>query len=152
MLAAVISDQYSGTASLALVVPFIPLVLALAGSVTAQSVSLALQTLHGQTPTWSALFSKIRVELSTGSLLGVACGLIAGTAVFTWKADPTAALSLFVSIAGSVACAAMLGLCVPYLLWMLRRNPQVAAGPISLATSDAVALLAYFNLARWLLT
>jgi magnesium transporter len=34
---------------------------------------------------------------------------------------------------------------------MLRRNPQVAAGPIALASSDAAALLVYFSLARWLL-
>jgi magnesium transporter len=151
LVAAVISDLYYDAASLALVVPFIPLVLALAGSVTAQSVSLALQTLHGQMPTWSGLLPKVRVELSTGCLIGVACGLIAGTAVLAWKGDPTAALSLFGGIVGSVACAAMLGLAVPYLLWMLRRNPQVAAGPIALASADAVTLVAYFNLARWLL-
>ena len=52
---------------------------------------------------------------------------------------------------GSVACAAVLGLAMPYLFWMLRRNPQVAAGPIALASADAVTLLVYFNLARWLL-
>lgn len=151
LLAAGISDLYYGAASLALVVPFIPLVLALAGSVTAQSVSLALQTLHGQTPTWSTLHTRVRVELSTGGLLGLACGLIAGTAVLTWKGDPTAALSLLGSIVGGVACAAVLGLAVPYLLWMLRRNPQVAAGPVALASADAVTLLVYFSLASWLL-
>lgn len=151
LLAAAVSDLYYDAASLALVVPFIPLVLALAGSVTAQSVSLALQTLHGQTPTWSAMLPRLRIELSTGSLLGVACGLAAGAAVVTWKGDPAAALSLFGGVAGGVACAAVLGLAVPYLLWMLRRNPQVAAGPIALAWSDAAALLIYFGLARWLL-
>jgi magnesium transporter len=151
LMAAVISDAYYGVASLGLVVPFIPLILALAGSVTAQSVSLALRTLHGQRPTWAVLLPKVRFELATGSLLGVACGLIAGAAVLTWKGDPTAALSLLASIVGGVACAAVLGLATPYLLWMLRRNPQVAAGPIALASADAMTLLVYFNLARWLL-
>ena len=151
LVAAAISDLYDGVPSLALVVPFIPLVLALAGSVTAQSVSLALRALHGQRPTWAALLPKVRFELATGSLLGVACGLIAGAAVLTWKGDPTAALSLRASIVGGVACAAVLGLVTPYLLWMLRRNPQVAAGPIALASSDAVTLVVYFTLARWLL-
>ena len=151
LVAAVISDLYYGVASLALVLPFIPLVLALAGSVTAQSVSLALRTLHGQRPTWAALLPRARFELATGSLLGAACGLIAGAAVLTWKGDPTAALSLLAGIVGSVACAAVLGLAMPCLLWMLRRNPQVAAGPIALASADAVTLLVYFNLARGLL-
>lgn len=151
LLAAVISDLYYGVASLALVVPFIPLVLALAGSVTAQSVSLALRTLHGRPPTWAALLPKARVELATGSFLGVACGLIAGAVVLTWKGDPAAALGLLAGITGGVACAAVLGLAVPYVLRVFGRNPQVAAGPIALASADAAALLVYFTLARWLL-
>jgi magnesium transporter len=81
----------------------------------------------------------------------VACGLVAGTAALAWKGDPAAALGLLGGIVGSVACAAVLGLAVPYLLWMLRRNPRVAAGPIALASADAVTLLVYFSLARWLL-
>jgi magnesium transporter len=151
LLAAAVTDRSYDVASLALVVPFVPLVLALAGSVTAQSVSLALQTLHGRTPTWSALLPRVGAELSTGALLGAACGAIAGAAVLTWKGSPAAAVILFGGVAASVACAAVLGLAAPYVLWMIRRNPQVAAGPVALATADAVALLVYFGLARWLL-
>ena len=40
---------------------------------------------------------------------------------------------------------------MPYLLRILKRDPQVAAGPIALAVSDVVTLLIYFNLARWML-
>lgn len=151
LVAAAITNRHYDAASLAVVVPFIPLVLALAGSVTAQSVSLALQALHGRTPTWSAFVPRVRVELSTGALLGVACGLIAGAAVLVWKGEPTAAIGLFGGVVGGVACAAMLGLAVPYGLWMFRRNPQVAAGPVALAAADAAALLVYFTLARRLL-
>jgi magnesium transporter len=151
LLAAAVSDLYYGVASLALVVPFIPLVLALASSVTAQSVSLGLQTLHGSRPTWGTLLPKVKIELATGSLLGVGCGLITATVVLAWKGDPRAALSLLGGIAGSVACAAVLGLAMPYLFRTLKRNPQVAAGPIALAAADVVTLLVYFTLARWLL-
>ncbi len=151
LLAAVISDLYYGVASLSLVVPFIPLVLALASSVAAQSVSLALQTLHGQRAAWATLLPRVGLELATGSMLGAACGLIAAAAVLSWKGDPAAALSLLGAIVGSAACAAGLGLAMPYLFRSLRRNPQVAAGPIALASADAVTLLVYFNLGRWLL-
>ena len=40
---------------------------------------------------------------------------------------------------------------MPFLLRLLRREPQVAAGPIALAAADVLTLLLYFNLARWLL-
>lgn len=151
LLAAVISDLYYPVASLALVVPFIPLILALASSVTAQSVSLALQALYGKSASWATLVTKVKFELATSSLLGVVCGVIAGIVVVAWKGDPKAALILAGSIVSSVACAAALGFVMPYLFRAFKRNPQVAAGPIALATADAVTLLVYFNLARWLM-
>ena len=38
---------------------------------------------------------------------------------------------------------------MPYLLRILKRDPQIAAGPTALAASDMLTLLLYFNLARW---
>lgn len=53
---------------------FIPAVLALAESVSVQSVSLALQTLGGHAPTWSVLRHKVSQEALTGLFLGMASG------------------------------------------------------------------------------
>src|SRR5215831_5946695 len=39
-------------------------------------------------------------------------------------------------------------LMMPYLLRILKRDPQIAAGPIALAASDMLTLLVYFNLAQ----
>jgi magnesium transporter len=36
---------------------------------------------------------------------------------------------------------------MPYRLGILKRDPQLAAGPISLAASDMLTLLLYFNFA-----
>jgi magnesium transporter len=130
---------------------FIPVVLALAESVSIQSVSLALQTLHGQRPTWSALVSRLRRELLTGLSLGGASAVVVGIVALVWLRQPWVVVCLLGGIAGGVAGAALLGLAVPYLLRILRRDPQVAAGPIALASSDMLTLLIYFNLARWLL-
>ncbi len=152
LLAAAISDLYYNVASLTLVVPFIPLVLALVSCITAQSVSIGLQTLHGQNVSWATLLVRVKSELATGSMLGAACGSIAAMVLLSWKSDLMAALCLLAALVGSAACAAGLGLALPYLFRLLKRNPQVAAGPIALATADAVALLVYFNLGRWLLT
>jgi magnesium transporter len=130
---------------------FIPVVLALAESVSIQSVSLALQALHGQTPTWLAIVHKLRWELLTGLLLGCASGLLVGLVAVFWQGRLRVALCLLGGIGGGVAGAAVVGMAMPNLLRLLKRDPQVAAGPIVLALADMLTLLIYFNLARWLL-
>ncbi len=131
---------------------FIPVVLALAESVSIQSVSLALQTLHSRQPTWRDLARRLWSELFTGVLLGCACGSLVALTAIGWIDRPRVAYCILGGIAGGVACATVLGLAIPTLLHIFRRNPQVAAGPIALAAADMITLLLYFSLARWLLT
>jgi magnesium transporter len=146
-LAGLFEEQLQKVVALAL---FIPVVLALAESVSIQSVSLALQAMRGQ-PTWSELLRKLRFELMTGLLLGGVSGLVVGVVALIWLGQTRVALCLLGGIGGGVAGAAVVGLAMPYLLRLFRRNPHVAAGPIALAVSDMVTLLLYFNLARWLM-
>lgn len=130
---------------------FIPVVLALAESVSIQSASLALQTVHGRRPTWSQLLSRLGREMLTGSFLGGACGLLVGLTALVWIGQWPVVLCILGGIGGGVTCAAVVGHAIPTLLHMFRRNPQVAAGPIALAAADMITLVLYFNLARWLL-
>jgi magnesium transporter len=152
LLAALLADAYSDVATLVIVTPFIPIVLALAESVSIQSVSLALQALHGKPPTWGGLLKKVGRELVVGLLLGAACGASVGLIAWLWKGDAKVGLSLFLGIGGGVTGAAAIGLALPYLFRLLQRDPRVAAGPLALASSDMIVLLLYFNLGRWLLT
>ena len=151
MIAALIADAYADVATLALVTPFIALVTGMAEGVAIQSVSLALQTMHGRRPTWGVLGRRVGREVLVGLLLGAVCGLIVGVVAFVWKGDAWAGLSLCVGITGGVAASAAVGLALPFVLRMMRRDPQVASGPIALAAADMVTLLLYFNLGRWLL-
>jgi magnesium transporter len=130
---------------------FIPVVLSLAESVSIQSVSLALEVLHGRPPSWLTMLPKLRRELLTGLLLGGASGLLVGIVALVWLGQVRVLLCLLGGIAGGVSAAAVLGIATPNLLRLLRRDPQVAAGPIALAVADMLTLLLYFNLARWLL-
>jgi magnesium transporter len=152
LLAALLSGVYQDVLAWnrAVLALFIPVVLALAEGVTIQSVSLALQMLHGR-PTAAALLRKLRVESLTGLLLGGASALLIGLVALTWQGQSVVALCLAGAIAGGVTFAAAFGLALPNLLRMLRRNPQVAAGPVALASADMLTLLLYFNLARALL-
>ncbi|MCA9110214.1 MAG: magnesium transporter [Planctomycetaceae bacterium] len=127
---------------------FIPVVLALAESVSIQSVSLATQLLHGKRPTLSSITKKLRSEVMTGILLGLACGTAVSAVALVWQGQVAVALCLLGGIAGGVLCASVIGVALPNLLRYLDRDPQVAAGPIALALTDMVTLLVYFTLAR----
>ena len=130
---------------------FIPVVLNLAESVSSQSVSLALQMLHGQRPTWRSMLQQARGELLTGFLLGLGSGAVVGLVGLAWLGQTRVALCLLGGITGGVTGAAILGLTMPILLRLLRLEPRVAAGPIALAGSDVITILLYLNLARFLL-
>lgn len=152
MLAALLADAYSDVSTLVLVTPFIALVTAMAESVSIQSLSLALLTLHGKPPTWETFAKKVGFEVVVGILLGAACGLVVGLVALAWKGSARAGLSLFLGIGGGVAASAVIGFVLPYVLKLLRKDPQVASGPIALSLADMVTLFLYFNLGRWLLT
>jgi magnesium transporter len=130
---------------------FIPVVLNLAESVGSQSVSLTLQLLHGQVPTWKSMRQKLRNELATGMLLGFGGGAVVATVALVWLGQWRVALCLVAGITGGVAGAAVFGIAMPFMLRFFRLEPRVAAGPIVLAGADVLTILLYLNLARWLL-
>jgi magnesium transporter len=130
---------------------FIPVVLNLAESVSSQSVSLALQVLHGQAPSWRMIPARLAGELATGLMLGLASGAAVALVGLVWLGHARFALCLLGGIAGGVTGAAVLGTALPFVLRLLRLEPRVAAGPIALAGADVITILLYLNLARWLL-
>lgn len=130
---------------------FIPVVLALAESVSIQSVSLALRVLAGRKPKFIEILRKLRYELVTGFSLGMASGLVVAAVALLWLGQWPVALCILGGIAGSVTCASAIGMMMPNMVRLFNREPQVAAGPIALACTDMVTLLIYFLLARLLL-
>ncbi|HZZ27458.1 MAG TPA: magnesium transporter [Pirellulales bacterium] len=127
---------------------FVPVVLGLAESVSIQSVSLTLQWLHGRPPTLAGLWAKLRKEFLVGVMLGSVSAALVALVSIVWLHNYRVAVCLLLGIGGGMTVAALIGVAMPNLLRMLRRNPQVAAGPIALATADMITLLVYFTLAR----
>jgi len=130
---------------------FVPVVLGLSESVAIQSVTLALHVLHGQQPTLGALWIRLRRETLTGILLGAACGTVMAIVAMGWLRLPRVALALLAGVGVGIAGSAVFGLAMPYVLRLLRRDPQVAAGPIALVFADMLALTIYFSVAQFLL-
>jgi magnesium transporter len=68
---------------------------------------------------------------------------------WVWRNDVRAAVVIGGSIALSLISACALGLAVPSLIHRLKLDPKIAAGPVTLAAADFIALVIYFTSA-WL--
>lgn len=130
---------------------FIPVVLALAESVSIQSMTLTLESLHGDKIDLSGTFHALLREFAAAAMLGAACGSCVGAIAWLWKGQPGVAVAIGGSIALSMVLACLLGVAVPTCIRALKVNPQIAAGPIALAFTDLGTLLFYFNVAGVLL-
>jgi magnesium transporter len=151
MACALLAGAYEGVLDRVLILAlFIPVVLALAESVSIQSMTLTLQALQFERINWRLLMTNLRQEFLTASMLGACSGLIVGLCVLAWKRRPEAGFAIGLSIALSITAACLLGVILPTLLRVFR-DPKIAAGPVVLATADVITLLFYFNLAGWLL-
>ena len=149
-LSAILAGLFQTTLLRSLVLAFfLTMVLGLNESVSTQSMSVTIHALRSVNVTWRWLATAFRREVATAVLLGVACGLIVGIIAWAWRKDLRAASVIGGSIALSLVTASALGLGVPSLLHRLKLDPKIAAGPVTLALADLVALVIYFT-AAWL--
>lgn len=131
---------------------FIPIVLALSESVSMQSMTIVLQSGRlKQEMGVDAVRRMFAREFVVATLLGIGCGSIVGLAALLFGSAMTA-LVIGVCIFLSIITACLLGVLLPVIIHWLRVDPQIAAGPIVLATGDIITLLFYFNLAGILLS
>jgi len=153
ILCALLSGLYEGILDAVIILAlFIPVVLALAESVSMQSVTLTLQALHQQRVDWRFLGNALVREFATAVLLGAATGAVVGSVAVIWKHQLLVGLAIGGTICASVITACLLGVLMPIALRVFRGDPRVAAGPIVLAPADIATLLLYFNLSGLLLS
>lgn len=151
LLSALIAARYEALLdSVVVLALFIPVVLALAESVSMQSATLTLQRLHGGAPVRGFLRRVFFQELGAAALLGIGSGVIVGGIAAALHSNPTLGFAVGGAISASVLTAGLLGLLLPTALHAMRLDPKIAAGPIVLAVADLATLLFYFNLAGWL--
>lgn len=148
LLCALLSSVFEITLAQSLVLAFfLTLVLGLGESVSIQSMTVAIQSLHSIKPTRRWYGKEFRRELFTALLLGGACGLVTGVLVFIWRSELWPGLAIGSGIFLSITAAGLLGLSIPTLLHALRLDLKIGAGPITLAITDLCTLLFYFSLA-----
>jgi magnesium transporter len=152
LLAAFVTSRYEALLDATVVLAlFIPVVLALAESVSIQSVTLTLLSLRAPTKGLIPPGRPLWKELATAAMLGAGCGALVGGVAGVWQGNMVLGGSVFLAITLSMITACGLGVVLPAILHALRRDPSIAAGPIVLALCDLCTLLFYFNLAGVLL-
>jgi magnesium transporter len=148
LLAAFVTSLYESLLDAVVVLAlFVPVVLALAESVSIQSVTLTLQSLRGPQPNLLPRGRSLTKEILTAALLGLACGAVVGGAAAAWQGTAVLGVLIAGAITLSMVTASVLGIVLPATLHWMRRDPTIAAGPIVLALADLATLLFYFNLA-----
>ena len=83
--------------------------------------------------------------------MGLCSALLVGIVAWLWIGQWKVTFCLVGGIIGGVTGAALIGMSIPYLMKLFKRDPQVASGPIALAITDVWTLVIYFNLARMVL-
>jgi len=149
---ALLAGLFEATLERAIVVAmFLALVLALAESVSIQSMTLTLQALRTSKPTARWFVQNAQREAVAALWLGAGCGAVVFLIVLVWRRTLDSAAVIGGSVAGAVLIACLTGLSIPSLLHALKMDPKIASGPITLAVTDVLTLLLYFSLASWLL-
>jgi magnesium transporter len=124
---------------------FLTIVLAVAESVAAQTVSVVLSALMAGEIPRGRVAAFMAKEIAIGLLLGLFAGGTVAAASLLWHGSPWIGIHIGGSIALSVAWAACLGVTIPLLLKRLHANPAVASGPLALALSDLATLTLYLG-------
>jgi magnesium transporter len=130
---------------------FMALVLGLGEAVAAQSLALTVQSLPSSRVRGKWLRAKLKKEAVTASLLGILAGSAVGLMVGVAWRDFPASFSIGGSVFVSILVSGMLGVLVPVLLRVVRWDPKIAAGPITLAAADLFTVTCYLVIAKLVL-
>lgn len=152
LICAVIASRFEALLEEAVVLAlFIPIVLALAESVSMQSATLTLQTLSDESIKFDRILRALWKEARTALLIGVTSALVVSGVVLAWRRDVGSAVVIGGAIAASMVAACLYGVLFPTLLRAFNADPRIASGPLVLASADVTTLLVYLGLGARLL-
>ena len=134
-----------------LVAFFLTMMLGLGESISIQSMTVAIQTLHTAQPSLKWYLKNLFKEIQTAGLIGLSSAVLVGLIVLIWKGSLISAAVIALSVLLVQLIAAVLGLSVPSALHAFKLDPKIAAGPITLALTDVSTILFYLGLATIML-
>jgi len=144
LLCAFIAGQFESMLQQIVVLSlFIPIVLALAESVSMQSATLTLQRLTSDSLKPRQILVALWREARTAVLLGLSSAAVVALVVLAWRRNLMGALVVGGAIGATMVTACLFGVLLPTLVRVFKVDPRIAAGPLVLAATDVVTLMFY---------
>jgi magnesium transporter len=151
-ISAILAGFFKATLAHSIVIAFfLTLMLGLGESVSIQSITLTIQTLHSAHPSLKWYLKTLLREIQTALLIGFSCSVVAFSMVLFLTHDIRSAVVVGSSIIAIQFNGCVLGLSVPSALHAFKLDPKIAAGPIALAITDVCTILIYLGIATLIL-
>ena len=127
-------------------VTFVPVIMALGGSVAIQSTTITVRGLATGAIDLRRLGRTVYKEARVGLLMALACGLTLGIAAEIWHRNPILGLTVGTSIALVIIVASLMGTLIPVAFQRLGIDPAVASGPFVTIVNDISGIVIYLSL------
>ncbi|MDP3012461.1 MAG: magnesium transporter [Candidatus Hydromicrobium sp.] len=129
---------------------FIPILIDTGGNTSTQSATLIIRALATGDLTLQKWFSVVKKELLTGFLLGISMGCVFFLRSLIFKDGIPLALTLSFSIICVMILANFIGAILPMILTKIKLDPALISSPLLTTIIDALGLLIYFYIARFI--
>ena len=126
-------------------VTFVPVIMALGGSVAIQSTTITVRGIATGQIDLQRLGRTIFKEIRVGLLMALACGLTLGVVAEIWHRNPALGLSAGLSLAMVIVVASIMGTFIPVVFQKLGIDPAVSSGPFVTIANDISGLLIYLT-------
>lgn len=138
--------------SVAILTVFIPMLMDTGGNAGAQSATLIIRGLALDEIRLNDIFKVIWKELRISILVGVTLAIVNFARIMIMRqASAPIALTVSISLVITMILSTVIGGALPILAKRARLDPAIMAGPLITTIVDALALLAYFSMAAWIL-
>ncbi|MGD9808673.1 MAG: magnesium transporter [Deferribacterales bacterium] len=131
----------------ALLVPFMPVIMAMAGNVGSQSATILIRGFALGKIAHSEIVSFTLKEIRVGMIIGVACGILLSIVSYLIDGNFVLGIAVGTSMLCSLTIAAFTGTFVPATLIKMNFDPAVASSPFISMLNDILGLAIYFGTA-----
>jgi magnesium transporter len=147
ILAAFIMKYFEGTIQQIIASTFfIPMVMAMGGSVGQQSSIIVVRGLATGEISFGDTSRRLRREIIVALLNGIALGVMIFGVIYLWDRDYIFGFMLAISLILIIINASLFGAIIPIFFKKFNIDPALATGPFVATFNDVVGLMIYFTL------